>query len=146
MRCIRNSVICCLSFADCLVRTDSVLPVRRGSEHLKWQCESVTKCTTLSVSNAQPVRSISVLVTATCLSTQTLYVSRTFLSGPNSAATYGSFLLKTQTLVFQKSPITTLHNSYASAGVLHWLSKWFSMYAVHQHITKISFSFFKLHF
>lgn len=98
-------VRCCLSSADCLVRTDSALPVRRGSERLKWPCVSGIKSTTWSVSNAPPVRSTSASATATCSSTRTSCVSRTFLSGPNSTAAYASFPLRLHNLVLQKSTI-----------------------------------------
>lgn len=76
-----------MSVSGFLVRTASVLPARRGSERLRWRCVFGTRFTIWSVSNARPVRSTSAWGTATCSSTQTLCVSRTSLSGPNSTTT-----------------------------------------------------------
>lgn len=67
-----------------LARTVSALPVKRGSEHLRWRCVCGTRFTIWSASSAPPARSTSVWVIATFSSTQTLCVSRTSLSGPSS--------------------------------------------------------------
>lgn len=66
------------------VRTVSALPVRKGSERLRWRCEWETRFTISSASSVLRARSTSAWVTATCSSTQTLCASRTSLSGPNS--------------------------------------------------------------
>lgn len=81
------SVLLLMSSSGFLVRTVSALPARRGSGRLRWRCAFGTKFTTWSASNVQPVRSTSAWGIATCSSTQTLCVSRTFLSGPNSTTT-----------------------------------------------------------
>lgn len=77
----------CIILSGSSDRTAYVLPVRRGSVHLKWPCECGTKFTTLSVSNVQHARSTFAWETATCWSTRTLCVSRISLSGLNSTVT-----------------------------------------------------------
>lgn len=69
------------------VRMVCVLPVKRGSERLRWPCACGTRFTIWSASSARRVRSTSAWVTATCSSTRTLCASRTSSSGPNSTTT-----------------------------------------------------------
>lgn len=95
---IFHSVSCLylLSCAGCLVRTVSVHPVRREFERLRWPCVCGTRFTIWSASSVPPARNTSVWVTATSSSTQTLCVSRTSSSGPNTTAAAAWFSRKSQ--------------------------------------------------